>query len=200
MPGQSLSRLIVAVVLVSFISTATAQLGGQCRNGQPLVNPRTGQQWYCGMGSSTPCPNGYTCNVHPADAWAVCCASANQPINQPIDQPGSSKCPSGGSALIDSSTGQEWFCGMGSSSKACPNNYACSVHPADWWAVCCPLRNSQPSAPATTTGRKCRMGNPLVDRSTGRQWFCGRGGKVCPRSYTCNVDALDRFAVCCLNQ
>ncbi|CAG2229737.1 unnamed protein product [Mytilus edulis] len=38
-----------------------------CNHGDYLPNI------YCGRGSTTPCPDDYSCHVHPADRWAVCC-------------------------------------------------------------------------------------------------------------------------------
>jgi hypothetical protein len=37
----------------------------------------------------------------------------------------------------------------------------------------------------------CPTGEPLKGA------FCGRGGSPCPAGFTCNIDPLDRFAVCC---
>ncbi|CAC5358125.1 unnamed protein product [Mytilus coruscus] len=38
-----------------------------CSHGDYLSNI------YCGRGSTTPCPDDYSCHVHSADRWAVCC-------------------------------------------------------------------------------------------------------------------------------
>ena len=47
------------------------------------------------------------------------------------------KCEHGDPAR-DEATGDEMFCGQGPSRQECPEDYECSIHPTDRWAVCCP--------------------------------------------------------------
>ncbi|KAL3869868.1 hypothetical protein ACJMK2_042495 [Sinanodonta woodiana] len=46
---------------------------------------------------------------------------------------------------------------------------------------------------AVDTQKMCKSGSPLPSI------FCGRGPnhQDCPSGYYCNIDPLDRFAVCC---
>lgn len=49
------------------------------------------------------------------------------------------------------------------------------------------------SVPEFTPFAQCSVGNPLPNV------FCGRGPnrQDCPSGYFCNIDPVDRFAVCC---
>jgi hypothetical protein len=45
----------------------------QCSYGSPLKDADTGVELFCGRGGA-PCPKGSTCNIDPADRFAVCCS------------------------------------------------------------------------------------------------------------------------------
>ncbi|XP_071139269.1 uncharacterized protein [Mytilus edulis] len=60
---------IVALCFFCVFVVAEAFLTDEpyCNHGDYLPNI------YCGRGATTPCPDDYSCHVHPADRWAVCC-------------------------------------------------------------------------------------------------------------------------------
>jgi hypothetical protein len=151
----------------------------ECPNGaMPLANTA-----HCGRGGS-PCPTGYTCNIDPLDRFAVCCPDAyvSPPSPSPPPPPAASQCPSGAAPLGGA------FCGRGGS--PCPNGHDCVIDPTDRFAVCCPQNGVVTPRPSLA---QCPRGaTPLANGAS-----CGRGGQRCPKGFKCNIDPLDRFAVCC---
>ena len=105
----------------------TDTLVGKCQSGTP-VKDQNGVEYFCGRGpASRPCPGNSQCNVAPNDAFAVCCESRVEELDQ--------RCPVG-KALKDAD-GVEYFCGRGPSRRDCPRNSECKVAPNDAFAVCC---------------------------------------------------------------
>jgi hypothetical protein len=152
-----------------------------CNGNTPLSNP-SGAQLYCGRGSQPGvCPAGSSCEIDPADAYAVCC---------PTLPPAVAKCTSG--VPLTNSFGTELFCGRGLNRVECPSGSQCVIDPLDRFAVCC-------HDPVSTTP-KCTGGQPLTN-AYGIELFCGRGlNRVeCPAGSQCIIDPTDRFAVCCPN-
>ncbi|KAL3869869.1 hypothetical protein ACJMK2_042496 [Sinanodonta woodiana] len=70
-----------------------------------------------------------------------------------------------------------------SSDEGCPGSQKCCSNGCGY--TC--------QTPPTDTQKMCKFGSPLPSI------FCGRGPnhQDCPRGYYCNIDPLDRFAVCC---
>ncbi|CAC5359127.1 unnamed protein product [Mytilus coruscus] len=73
-----------------------------------------------------------------------------------------------------------------SSDYGCPDNKKCCSNGCGH--VCSFPKGGIKPQPAT-----CKIGKPLPNI------FCGRGPsrQECPKKYYCNIDPVDRFAVCC---
>ncbi|ESO93453.1 hypothetical protein LOTGIDRAFT_239761, partial [Lottia gigantea] len=109
----------------------------------------TGNTINCGRGGVR-CPSNSECKIHPADRYAVCCPKVCPPVcaiycqyGNVLDENGCATCtckktPCKGEApLTLDRNGNTINCGRGG--VRCPLNSECKIHPADAYALCCPI-------------------------------------------------------------
>lgn len=125
-----------------------------------------------------------------------------------------------GKPIRDRTANREIFCGKGSNSQKCPSGSKCTIDTAGKFAVCCQDRPRMllwkfnlwrsyvnkisednwwlTFMNTNAANSKCPIGQPLQN-STKHEIFCGLGpsSHACPTGYSCTIDPLDHFAVCC---
>mmetsp|Transcript_32848 Transcript_32848/g.50232 ORF Transcript_32848/g.50232 Transcript_32848/m.50232 type:complete len:384 (-) Transcript_32848:526-1677(-) len=160
------------------------------------------------------CLNDCTCERLECADDETCDPDANSGAGECVPDESVLKCPYG-EPLINSTSGEELFCGRGPGSAYCPIGSECTIDPTDRFAVCCEIPDPcmwircssgftcDPLANNGTGGcvedSKCSNGDPLTNTTTGEELFCGRGpDRVdCPSGSECVIDPSDAFAVCC---
>eukprot|EP01084_Bolivina_argentea_P101408 181820_1 len=70
---------ILCFLLLVFRIQAKSDTSDKCEVGNPLTGTNN-VELFCGRGSTrVDCPDGYLCNIGPADEFAVCCEEAVTP-------------------------------------------------------------------------------------------------------------------------
>ncbi|XP_033751178.1 uncharacterized protein ZC84.1-like [Pecten maximus] len=143
-----------------------------CPSGTPI--PGTN----CRFGS---CPAGSSCNVHEADAWAVCCPDTSQP-RPSCSRMSNVACCQVGSPLP----------GIQCRVQACPPGYTCNSHVGNRWAVCCQDSNTAVST-QTCSVNDANACCPRGEMIPGTQ--CRT--RPCLNNQYCSSNPQGRWAVCC---
>ncbi|OWF49718.1 Boophilin-H2 [Mizuhopecten yessoensis] len=163
----------------------------KCANyhgGYPM-HMRNGTRYDCSNGKD--CPYHGRCMTDENGTYAVCCGyvgDGDKPCN--YFRGGEERKYQNGTSL---------FCGRGNHRVTCPSDTACTVHPGDGFAVCCPKNATKPgTCPASADVTTETNGDTCADVCTA-DTDCDGNMKCCSRGcgHSCQKPVMKRPKTVC---
>jgi len=171
-PSDSLRRLGIFGGIFNHANIFDAVMMSRCPGG--TIDSTNN---FCSEGGGNGgCPEGYACMNQPNERTIICCAQDR------LIGGAENKC-------INGTEIPDITCGRSPERTKCPGGSVCEIDELDRFAVCC----APDEVVSVTAAERCIDGIEIPDT------FCGRGlnSEKCPGGSVCEIDELDRYAVCC---